>query len=118
MTFYFLYQVSFVFTNQVGGKLTPIESTVRQKTQEVEHNSLPGLKRGISYKNKGTSPVFSFTRDSRSSFNLKTLPSPHPKLMRTLEGKSKTLLSPRTSTSFQIPSNRLSPVCINDDDFV
>ncbi|KAH6772670.1 DNA repair/recombination protein [Perilla frutescens var. hirtella] len=117
-------EVSFVFTNQIGGKLTPIESTVR-KIEEAEHKSLPVLKKDLSrrpiltYKNKEISPAaaISLNRDSRSSFNLKTLQQPPSKLMRTLQGKTKISLLPRTSAGIQIPSNRLSPACINDDDF-
>lgn len=117
---FYILQISFVFTNQVGGKLTPIESAARPKVEEVQHKGLPVLKRDLSrravlpYKKKEMSPAISVSGDSRSSFSLRTLPQPHSKLMRTLEGKTKISLSP---ANIQIPPNRLSPACINDDDF-
>lgn len=125
LTFFFsLHQISFVFTNQVEGKLTPIESKERAKIEVVERKGLSVLKRGLSsqavlpYKTKEMSPAISFSKDARSSFSLKTLPQPHTKLMRTLEGKTKISLSWKSSASFQKPSKVLSPACTSDDDFV
>ncbi|KAK7826811.1 protein chromatin remodeling 25 [Quercus suber] len=37
-THMFLFQVTFVFTNQVDGKLVPIESNVNPKMQGIEEN--------------------------------------------------------------------------------
>ncbi|KAG6408916.1 hypothetical protein SASPL_131942 [Salvia splendens] len=117
-------EVSFVFTNQIEGKLTPIESKVRAKIEVVERKGFSVLKRGLSSqavlpcKTKEMSPAIPFSKDARSSFNLNTLPQPHTKLMRTLEGKTKISLSRKSSASFQNPSNRLSPACTSDDDFV
>ncbi|KAL0334853.1 UNVERIFIED_CONTAM: protein CHROMATIN REMODELING 25 [Sesamum radiatum] len=118
-------EVSFVFTNQVGGKLVPIESTVRSKTEEVDDQETqtnfrkPLPQRAVlSYKHRKVSPSIPFNRESTgSSFNLKPLPQPNSKLMRTLEGKAHVKLSPKVSSGIKINSNQLSPTCINDDDF-
>lgn len=124
ISFYML-QVSFVFTNQVEGKLVPIESTVRPKIDEVNENKNRTSFRKtlhqravLSCKHERTSPSISLNRDSiERSFNLKPLPQPHSKLKRTLEGKTKVTVSPKISPGIQIPSNFLSPASITDDDF-
>ncbi|XP_020551461.1 protein CHROMATIN REMODELING 25 isoform X2 [Sesamum indicum] len=118
-------EVSFVFTNQVGGKLVPIESTVRSKTEEVDDQEKqtnfrkPLPQRAVlSYKHRKVLPSISLNRESTgSSFNFKPLPQPNSKLMRTLEGKAHVMLSPKISPGNKINSNQLSPACINDDDF-
>ncbi|KAK4487322.1 hypothetical protein RD792_006064 [Penstemon davidsonii] len=118
-------EVSFVFTNQVDGKLVPIESTRRTKTEEVDQpktqtnfrNALS--KRSLlTYKHQATLLSNSPSKDSTgSSFNLKPLQKPRTKLMRTSEGKTHVKLSPSVSPGNQIPSNRIPPACIYDDDF-
>ncbi|KAL3814221.1 hypothetical protein ACJIZ3_015489 [Penstemon smallii] len=118
-------EVSFVFTNQVDGKLVPVESTRRTETEEVDQPktktnfrsalSKPSL---LSYKNQATLLSNSPSKDSiGSSFNLKPLQKPRSKLMRTSEGKTHSKLSPSISPGNQIPSNRIPPSCIYDDDF-
>ncbi|KAL8541379.1 hypothetical protein ACS0TY_002583 [Phlomoides rotata] len=117
-------EVSFVFTNQVEGKLAPVESTVRPQI-EVEQKSQPNFRKPLSqravlsYKHKVMSPPISFKGDStRSSSNLKPPTQPRSKLMRTLEGKTNITLSPKVSPAIQVTSNRLSPVYVGDDDFM
>ncbi|KAG8368368.1 hypothetical protein BUALT_Bualt15G0038200 [Buddleja alternifolia] len=118
-------EVSFVFTNQVEGKLVPIESSVKPKAEDGhEHKNQtnfmnPLHQRAISsYKLQKTSPSISHNRDPiGSSFSWKPPPKPRTKLMRTSEGKAHVTLSPNISPGNHVQSNRLSPACINDDDF-
>ncbi|KAL7156802.1 hypothetical protein ABFS83_02G033500 [Erythranthe nasuta] len=118
-------EVSFVFTNQIGGKLVPIESAVRPKTEAVnEHNKNKTNFRKVravsSCKRDDTPPQpISLKRDSvERPFNLKPLTKPRSKLMRTSLGKTNLEVLPIiNSPSIQIPSNSLSSAYINDDDF-
>ncbi|GFP84567.1 protein chromatin remodeling 25 [Phtheirospermum japonicum] len=116
-------EVSFVFTNQVDGKLVPVESAVRPMVEEVNENkNQNGFRkvtpRGavITYNHKRMSPSLS---RSGSSSNLKPQPptQPHSKLMKTGQGKTDVALSPKISPPIQTPSNRLYPAYVNDDDF-
>ncbi|KAK6159346.1 hypothetical protein DH2020_006660 [Rehmannia glutinosa] len=118
-------EVSFVFTNQVEGKLVPVESTMRPMIEKIdEHKNQNSFKkpspRGalFAYQQKRTSQSFSHNGGSiGSSSNMKPSPQPHSKLMRTLQGKTDVTQSPKISPGIQTPSNLLFPACINDDDF-
>ncbi|KAL6514250.1 DNA-dependent ATPase protein rad54 [Orobanche hederae] len=116
-------EVSFVFTNQVEGKLVPVESTVRpmiEKAQD-ECKNQNGVQRVspqgavFSYKHKRASSSFSLNGNTTgSSANMKPRPQPHSKLMKTVQGKANVILSPKISPGIQLPSSRS---CVDDDDF-
>ncbi|KAK6135717.1 hypothetical protein DH2020_030556 [Rehmannia glutinosa] len=118
-------EVSFVFTNQVEGKLVPVESAMRPMIEKIdEHKNQNSFKkpspRGalFAYQQKRTSQSFSHNGGSiGSSSNMKPSPQPHSKLMRTLQGKTDVTQSPKITPGIQTPSNLLFPACINDDDF-
>ncbi|KAL3621160.1 DNA-dependent ATPase protein rad54 [Castilleja foliolosa] len=118
-------EVSFVFTNQVEGKLVPVESAVRSTVEEVSENKKPnGFRKVtprvavITYNHKRTSPSLSRKENSvGSSSILKPQTKPRSKLMKISQGKSDVALSPKISPAIQTPSNRLYPAYINDDDF-
>ncbi|CAK9143929.1 unnamed protein product [Ilex paraguariensis] len=128
-------QVSFAFTNQVDGKLVPVESKVRPMVELVEGN-----------KNQTTSKenlTRKFMLPSQRQPSLPTISShgisiggPFPAsfkhlqrpLTKVTEGKtyvalkpalSKThvALKPKLSLANQLPQKRLSPDCVSDDDF-
>ncbi|XP_073030331.1 protein CHROMATIN REMODELING 25-like isoform X3 [Primulina eburnea] len=116
--------VSFVFTNQVDGKLAPIESTIRPKATETDgHTNRTNLRKALpqrtilSYKNNKTLPLIVPSRDAEiDSFNLKPLQKPCSKLMRTLEGRTPVSLLPKISFDNEIYSKRISPARLIDDD--
>lgn len=91
---------------------------------EVDQKSQPNFRKplsqraGLSYKHKEMSQAISFNGDSTKRFILKPPTQPRSKLMRTLKGKTDITLSPKVSPDIQVPSNRLSPVYIGDDDFM
>ncbi|CAK9168936.1 unnamed protein product [Ilex paraguariensis] len=128
-------EVSFAFTNQVDGKLVPVESKVRPMVELVEGN-----------KNQTTSKenlTRKFMLPSQRQPSLPTISShgisiggPFPAsfkhlqrpLTKVTEGKtyvalkpalSKThvALKPKLSLANQLPQKRLSPDCVSDDDF-
>ncbi|GER56642.1 DNA repair and recombination protein RAD54 [Striga asiatica] len=106
-------EVSFVFTNQVGGKLVPVESTLRPIIEKVDEQKRQLTCKKISprgadfsYNHKRTSPSFSVKENSiGSSVNTKHQPQPQLKLMKTPQGKAE------VSPSLTIPA------FIDDDDF-
>ncbi|XP_073125004.1 protein CHROMATIN REMODELING 25 isoform X2 [Henckelia pumila] len=117
-------EVSFVFTNQVDGKLVPIESTVRSKATEAdEHTNQTNPRKAFphrtisSYKHDKPLPLFTPSRSAEvNSFNLNPLQKPCSKLMRTLEGRTRVSLPPKISCDNQIYSKRVSPANLIDDD--
>ncbi|KAL2477248.1 protein CHROMATIN REMODELING 25 [Forsythia ovata] len=117
-------EVSFVFTNQVDGKLVPVESTVKAKTEEVEgHKNLPSFRKTMfgkatmSSQHQATLPLISSRDSVASSSNLKPPEKTHIKFMRTLGGKSHVKLTNKISPRNQTPPIQLSHAFINDDDF-
>ncbi|XP_075477166.1 protein CHROMATIN REMODELING 25 isoform X3 [Primulina tabacum] len=117
-------EVSFVFTNQVDGKLAPIESTIRPKATETDgHTNRTNLRKALpqrtilSYKHNKTLPLIVPSRDAENnSLNLKPLQKPCSKLMRTLEGRTPVSLLPKISFDNEIYSKRVSPARLIDDD--
>ncbi|XP_073308403.1 protein CHROMATIN REMODELING 25-like isoform X3 [Primulina huaijiensis] len=117
-------EVSFVFTNQVDGKLAPIESTIRPKATETDgHANRTNLRKALpqrtilSYKHSKTLPLIVPNRDAEvNSFNLKPLQKPCSKSMRTLEGRTPVSMPPKISFDNQIYSKRVSPACLIDED--
>lgn len=122
--FFFLLQVSFVFTNQVDGKLVPVESAVKDKTEDVEgHKKLPSFRKNMFGKatllsqHQATLPSFSSRDSAVSSSNLKPPEKTHIKFMRTLGGKTHVMPTNKISPGNQTPPLHLSHAFVDDDDF-
>ncbi|KAI8014947.1 Protein CHROMATIN REMODELING 25 [Camellia lanceoleosa] len=120
-------EVSFVFTNQIDGKLVPVESMKSPKTQGVEGNKEEsGSKKSLRQKSMFSSPqqslpsvssdvgfVQNMLPTSRTPIQRSNLKSARSSLKGTLHVASK----PKLSIGNQLPQKRLSPEPINDDDF-
>ena len=120
-----LVQVTFVFTNQVDGKLVPIESKVRANTRGVEVNENQSDKRRkllqkpmLPFKHQRSVPLASNKGDSITT-TISSSSSSNPSQLagttnlRTLKATPSVTLKPNLSLGRQLPSKRLS----HDDDF-
>ncbi|KAJ4716327.1 protein CHROMATIN REMODELING 25 [Melia azedarach] len=116
-------EVSFVFTNQVDGKLVPIESKVSPKIQTTEGNkNQTNLKPNVNQKSKLLSQhhrllqsVPSVENFTKISFSSSSQPS---SLKVTLKSTRTSLIKPKLSFQNQLPLKRSSPHNVeHDDDF-
>lgn len=117
-------EVSFVFTNQVDGKLVPVESAVKAMTEDVEgHKKLPSFRKNMFGKatllsqHQVTLPSISSRDSAVSSSYLKSPEKNHAKFMRTLGGKSHVMPTNKISPRNQTPPIHLSRSFVHDDDF-
>ncbi|KAK9112794.1 hypothetical protein Scep_020313 [Stephania cephalantha] len=124
-------EVTFVFTNQVDGKLIPIESTVSSRLPGVVDQQDNAVTKEIFQNKKLLIPkrlpqVNSSISSNRNSITLVTPATSSPsfqnrgmKLGRTSFGNSILPTKPRTCTN-QLPLKRMSPYIEidGDDDFV
>ncbi|XP_034681411.1 protein CHROMATIN REMODELING 25 [Vitis riparia] len=121
-------EVTFVFTNQVDGKLVPVESKVRANMQGVEVNKNQSDKRGkllqkptFPSKHQQSAPPVSNKGDSITSISSS---SSNPfqlagiKSMKTSKSTPSVTLKSKLSIGSQLPLKRLSPDSVqHDDDF-
>ncbi|KAH9656079.1 protein CHROMATIN REMODELING 25 [Citrus sinensis] len=116
-------EVTFVFTNQVDGKLVPIESKVSPKMQATEGNKNPNNhitnpKPKLDQRSKLLSQHHKLLKDvpsleNSAKFSLSA--SSQPKSMRT---SLKGAIKPKLSFGNQLPLKRFSPDNVeHDDDF-
>ncbi|KAL9415141.1 hypothetical protein AB3S75_043420 [Citrus x aurantiifolia] len=116
-------EVTFVFTNQVDGKLVPIESKVSPKMQATEGNKNPNNhitnpKPKLDQRSKLLSQHHKLLKDvpsleNSTKFSLSA--SSQPKSMRT---SLKGAIKPKLSFGNQLPLKRFSPDNVeHDDDF-
>nr|XP_043625344.1 protein CHROMATIN REMODELING 25 [Erigeron canadensis] len=118
-------EVTFVFTNQISGKLVPVESMVKSKTAEA--NAEAHTSKGIVYKN----PMITSKRQqtipsawSKGGSIRGKLPTSTGSSQRTLkefigkpmEGTNYVALKPKTSLDKYLPQKRLSSGHVDDDD--
>lgn len=116
-------QVTFVFTNQVDGKLVPIESKVSLKMQATEgnnnrNNHITNLKPKMDQKSKLLSQhheLLKYVPSLENSAKFSFSASSQPKSMRT---SLKGTIKPKLSFGNQLPLKRLSSDNVeHDDDF-
>ncbi|KAL7246856.1 hypothetical protein ACSBR2_001880 [Camellia fascicularis] len=120
-------EVSFVFTNQIDGKLVPVEPMKSPKTQGVEGNKEEsGSKKSLRQKSMFSSPQQSLPSvSSNVGFVQNMLPTSCTPIQRvnlksvrsSLKGTLHVASKPKLSIGNQLPQKRLSPEPINDDDF-
>lgn len=125
--------MTFVFTNQVDGKLVPIESTISSKVQATEGND-NHLKdkrnlyqRTMLVPQQLRKPLDSdccnqdSIRSNTSTVSCEPLQRTSVKCVRnslSLKGSVHESLKPKLSARNQLPQKRLSPCTVNcDDDF-
>ncbi|EXC17352.1 DNA repair protein rhp54 [Morus notabilis] len=121
-------EVSFVFTNQVDGKLVPIDSIARPRMQETEENvNHPKSKQNLNQKtmlSRNRKPLESVISNHYSAKN--TLSAPYKPLQRanvvrvtsSLKCSLQDALKPKPSLGNHLPQKRLSPDTLeHDDDF-
>ncbi|XP_028789600.1 protein CHROMATIN REMODELING 25 [Neltuma alba] len=102
-------EVTFVFTNQVDGKLTPIDSTVSSEQQQEESKEVIQLKR-----NSKQSPVLSLHQ--KPSYSLKPSMRPALSSVRTKENIStQAALKTKNSLVNQLPQKRSCPTYVDVD---
>ncbi|PSS26102.1 Protein CHROMATIN REMODELING like [Actinidia chinensis var. chinensis] len=120
-------EVTFVFTNQIGGKLVPVESMRSPKTCGAEGNKNDPS----SKENPRLKPIFSSRQCSSPSVSSHVgsvqsmLPTSCKLLQRanfksvrsSLKGTLQVALKPKLSPGNQLPQKRLSPDAVDDDDF-
>ncbi|KAK9176794.1 hypothetical protein WN944_028813 [Citrus x changshan-huyou] len=116
-------EVTFVFTNQVDGKLVPIESKVSPKIQATEgnknlNNHITNPKPKLDQKSKLLSQHHKLLKDVpslKNSVKFSLSASSQPKSMTT---SLKGAIKPKLSFGNQLPLKRLSPDNVeHDDDF-
>lgn len=116
-------EVTFVFTNQVDGKLVPIESKVSPKMQATEGNKNPNNhitnpKPKLDQRSKLLSQHHKLLKDVpslKNSAKFSLSASSQPKSMTT---SLKGAIKPKLSFGNQLPLKRLSPDNVeHDDDF-
>ncbi|KAH9695548.1 protein CHROMATIN REMODELING 25 [Citrus sinensis] len=116
-------EVTFVFTNQVDGKLVPIESKVSPKIQGTEgnknlNNHITNPKPKLDQKSKLLSQHHKLLKDVpslKNSAKFSLSASSQPKSMTT---SLKGAIKPKLSFGNQLPLKRLSPDNVeHDDDF-
>lgn len=122
-------QVTFVFTNQIDGKLVPLESKVSPKTQGVEANESRGnFKRDMDCKLDLSSQVRKPLEPVSSNGNAMDMAFSTSKLLKvntsirsirtSTKGAIQTTIKPRLSLGNNLPIKRLSSDIIGvDDDF-
>ncbi|KAM1382281.1 hypothetical protein ACFX2F_034762 [Malus domestica] len=122
-------EVTFVFTNQVDGKLVPIESKVRPKIQEQEgKENCPRLKQNLNQKSMPLSwqrkPLESVSLGENSIRSTSAPFKPSEKstvksVKTSLKGSVHVALTPELSLKNRLPQKRSSPDSVeHDDDFV
>ncbi|KAI3525411.1 hypothetical protein L1887_04185 [Cichorium endivia] len=110
-------EVTFVFTNQISGKLVPVESLDKSKTDEPNadtHGANPNSFKNhvMSSKRQQTTPSF------RSKLPTFVKPSQHKQFIQTpTQGTSHVPLKPKPSLQNYLPQKRLSSGPVDDDDF-
>ncbi|XP_054787444.1 protein CHROMATIN REMODELING 25 [Prosopis cineraria] len=105
-------EVTFVFTNQVDGKLTPIDSTVSSELQQEESKEMIQLERNVKQNSVLSLP-------QKPSYSLK--PSLRPALgsVRTKENVSiQAALNSKNSLVNQLPQKRSCPTYVDSDNLV
>lgn len=115
-----LLQVSFVFTNQVDGKLIPVESTIKPTTATGEENpknqhNAKGRVLGqltTSSRNQIVFPSMS-SHTALLTTPFKPLQRPQIKLTGSSQGVIHLEMKPGLTLRNQLPQKRISP----DDDF-
>lgn len=118
-----------MFTNQVDGKLVPIESKVSPKIQEQEgKENCPRLKQNLNQKSVPLSwqrkPLESVSSGENSIRNTSAPFKPSEKstvksVKTSLKGPVHVALTPKLSLNNRLPQKRSSPDPVeNDDDFV
>ncbi|KAL4615457.1 hypothetical protein ACB092_07G126200 [Castanea dentata] len=122
-------EVTFVFTNQVDGKLVPIESNVNPKMQGTEENengfkSNPNLNKKSMLFSQHQKPLQSVLCNGDSiRSTLCTFSKPLPRVTMksvTTTSKDSAHVESRTNLSLgnQLPQKRLTPdTLVHDDDF-
>lgn len=120
-------QVTFVFTNQIDGKLVPVESFRSPKNHGVEVNKNESCSKEnlrqitMSSSKRLSSPSVSSSVGSVRSMlptSCKTLQSSNSKsAISSLKGTLHVALKPKLSPENQLPRKRLSPETIDLDDF-
>jgi DNA repair and recombination RAD54-like protein len=126
MTRMLLFQVTFVFTNQVDGKLVPIESISPKmrgaEEKEKEFKSKESLNKNSMLFSQHKKPLQSVLSNGNSiKSSLCTFPPLPRATMKsvgtTLKGSSD-VLKTKISPGNQLPQKRLSPDSVeHDDDF-
>ncbi|KAJ4825812.1 Protein CHROMATIN REMODELING 25 [Turnera subulata] len=120
-------EVSFVFTNQVDGKLVPVEATPSPKMQGIARNQTQFGKENLDLNSKfsrhqkqqqSISPVGDCMKAALSA-SLKPLLKPTMKRMRTsLKEAANGTVKPKLSFGNQLPLSRTSRSIVeHDDDF-
>lgn len=113
-----IFQVSFVFTNQVDGKLAPIDSTISPKLQAEESSKEP-QKPKLKFKQN---PIRFKERNLPSKVALKSSYSPKPSVFPALSSVKvnkniSTNAAPNVENSCvnQLPQKRSCPVYVDVD---
>lgn len=117
-----------MFTNQVDGKLVPIESKVSPKIQEQEgKENRPRLKQNLNQKSMPLSwqrkPLESVSSGENSIRNTSSPFKPSEKstvksVKTSLKGSVHVALTPKLSLKNRLPQKRSSPDSVeHDDDF-
>lgn len=118
-----LLQVSFVFTNQVDGKLVPVDSTIKPTTGEENHKNQHNAKGHMlgkftsSSRNQIVFPSMSSRDVSMSALTppFKPLQRPQTKLTGSSQGITHLGMKPGLSLRNQLPQKRFSPDNVDDD---
>ncbi|XP_071716163.1 protein CHROMATIN REMODELING 25 [Rutidosis leptorrhynchoides] len=111
-------EVTFVFTNQISGKLVPVESAVRSKTEnlneEIHTSKGNGFKNQcVSLKRQQTIP-FSWSKGRPIRSKLPT--AIRKSTGKPIEGKSCVALKPKSFFENLLPQKRLYTCPVDDDD--
>ncbi|KAI9127982.1 hypothetical protein K1719_000975 [Acacia pycnantha] len=102
-------EVTFVFTNQVDGKLTPIDSTISSAIQQEESEELIQLKRNVKQ-----NPFLSLAQ--KPSYSLKPSMRPPLSCVRAKENiPTEAALNSKNSLVNQLPQKRSCPTYVNTD---
>lgn len=116
-------EVTFVFTNQIDGKLVPVESMRTPKLQELEgiknnHNSKENMDQRSTF--RFPQPSLKTLPNVGSAQKKFLLPLQMEKIKPVAKNSPKCTLQEtlkRKSLGFQLPQKKLSPKLIDDDDF-
>ncbi|KVH93280.1 Helicase, C-terminal [Cynara cardunculus var. scolymus] len=118
-------EVTFVFTNQISGKLVPVESVVRSKTDEANadtHSSRGNSNKSyvISSKRQQTIPYTSSNsgsiRSKLPTFGKTSQWTPKEFIGRPIGGIAHVASKPKPSLENYLPQKRLSSSHVDDDD--
>ncbi|KAK9286123.1 hypothetical protein L1049_014504 [Liquidambar formosana] len=121
-------EVTFVFTNQVDGKLVPVESTIRPKAQGAERikhqfTLKENMNRESMLSSQHQRPLPSISSNGESTkstlcASFKPLQRARTKSVRTSKVAAHTVLKSELSLGNQLPLKRVSPDSVeHDDDF-